>query len=197
MSRLITSVKNYLLAWGLPGLFFIAFLDSAGIPLVGGPDAVVMFLAWQRPELLPWIVLSASLGSTLGCWVLFRLGKKGGDLALRRFDDATKERIKERVRRNDIMTVLVAVIAPPPSPTKLMLLAAGVVGMTAPRFLAGVFVGRSLRYLLDAYLGARFGDEAAAILKAHYPTIGLGLLALILIWVGVQYLRHRRSSLVT
>jgi hypothetical protein len=34
-----------LVAWGPTGLFIAAFLDGAGLPIPGGVDALVIFLA--------------------------------------------------------------------------------------------------------------------------------------------------------
>ena len=34
------TLKQYLLAFGLPGLFLIAFMDSAGVPLPGGGESL-------------------------------------------------------------------------------------------------------------------------------------------------------------
>ena len=123
------SVKEYLLAFGLPGLFAIAFLDSAGVPLPGGVDLVVMLLSWQRPELFILIALVAAVGSTAGCWVLYRLARVGGDTMLGRFPKEKQEWVTEKVRRNDILAVSVAMLGPPPFPTKLFILVAGVVRM--------------------------------------------------------------------
>ena len=178
---MLTHIKNFLLTWGLPGLFCIALLDSAGVPMVGGPDAVVMLLSWQRPALAPLIALAAALGSTVGCWVLYRVGRKGGELALARFAPDMQDRVRRRFERNDLLAVFVAVIAPPPLPTKLFILAAGAVGMRLRRFLVGVFVGRVLRYSLGAFLGARYGDRAAGILRDHYPTIAIILILVVLV----------------
>ena len=61
LESVMESLKNILLTWGVPGLFFICLLDSAGVPLPGGPAAVVMLLSWQRPNLLVWIALAAAL----------------------------------------------------------------------------------------------------------------------------------------
>ena len=47
------ALKNYLLALGIPGLLVIVAIDSAGVPIPGGPDALVMLLSWQRPAMMP------------------------------------------------------------------------------------------------------------------------------------------------
>ena len=55
--------RDTLLALGLPGLFLIAVLDSAGLPLPGGVDIVLMLLAWQQPALFVVIALAAAARS--------------------------------------------------------------------------------------------------------------------------------------
>ncbi len=173
----LNKLKTYLLAWGIPGLFVIAFLDSAAVPMAGGPDALVLLLAWQQPLQWPFIVLVAAIGSTLGSLVLYYLGYAGGELALARFKSEKRLWVQEKLNRNAVGAVLVAVVAPPPFPTKLVILAAGAFKMPLGKFVFGVFGGRVFRYGLEAYLGARFGGQAASILKSQYPMISLGLIA--------------------
>ena len=173
------SLKNILLTWGVPGLFFICLLDSAGVPLPGGPDAVVMLLSWQRPNLLVWIALAAAAGSTVGNWILYQVGKRGGALALARFDEKKTAWVTDKLHRNDILAIIVAMMGPPPFPTKLFILVAGAFGMRLRRFLLAVFAGRFVRYLGESYLGARFGDQAAEVLQRHYGTIAVVLLAVV------------------
>ena len=175
------SVKEYLLAFGLPGLFAIAFIDSAGVPLPGGVDLVVMLLSWQRPELFILIALVGATGSAAGCWVLYRIARVGGDAMLARFPQEKQEWVKEKVRRNDILAVSVAMLGPPPFPTKLFILVAGVVRMDWRRFVGAVFFGRFVRYLGEAYLAVRLGDRAMATLQENYLTIAVALVALVVV----------------
>jgi membrane protein YqaA with SNARE-associated domain len=175
----VDSLKEYLLAFGLPGLFGIAFLDSAGIPLPGGVDFVVMLLSWQEPSMFVIIALVAALGSTVGCWVLYRIARVGGDAMLTRFPQEKQDWVTEKVRRNDILAVTVSMLGPPPFPTKLFILVAGVVRMDWRRFVASVFVGRFVRYIGEAYLAVRLGDRAVATLQEHYLTIAAALVAVV------------------
>ena len=185
------TLKNLLLTWGIPGLFFVALLDSAGVPLPGGPDAVVMLLSWQRPNLMIFIALAATIGSTVGNWLLYQVGRKGGEVALARFDQKKREWVTDKLKRNDFLAILIAMLGPPPFPTKIFILMAGAFEMRMRRFLLAVFGGRFVRHLGEAYLGARFGDEAAEVLANHY-----GVIALVLVGVVVGFLiaRHFWSS---
>ncbi len=186
--------RDSLLALGVPGLFLIALLDSAGVPLPGGVDIVLMLLSWQQPSLFVVIALTAVVGSTIGCLILYRVGRTGGEVALRRLDPEKRRRVTEKIRENDTMTVLVAVLAPPPLPTKIFILVAGFVGMPWPRFAMAVFGGRMIRYGGEAYLAVRLGDQALETLQRYYPLIGAGLAIGVVVYLVVKRLRKRREA---
>ena len=188
------ALKQHLLAFGLPGLFLIAFLDSAGVPLPGGVDLVVMLLSWQRPSLFVLVAFIAAVGSTAGCWVFYRLARVGGDAMLARFSPEKREWVTDKVRRNDILAVVVAMLGPPPFPTKLFILVAGMVGMDWRRFVAAVFVGRFIRFLGEAYFAVKVGDRAVETLQEHYPAIAIALALGVVVYVVSRRLRARGDA---
>jgi len=180
---------------GIPGLLAISFIDSAAVPLAGGPDAVILLLSWQRPSMVLLIALAATVGSTLGCMVLYGIGRKGGEKALSRFSPGKREWVERKMREYGIWIIIASVIAPPPFPTKLVILAAGVLRTGKVRFISGVFIGRLLRYSALSYLGAAFGNEAARIIKENYPALSLALVAGLLLVMLIRTLRNRRVNL--
>ena len=188
------TLRDGLLALGLPGLFLIALLDSAGIPLPGGVDIVLMLLSWQQPSRFLLLAAAAATGSTLGCLVLYRLGRTGGAMAVRRLDPERVRRVTAKVRENDVVATMIAVLAPPPFPTKAFMLVAGLVGMPWPRFVAAVLTGRLIRFVGEAYLAVRLGDRALDTLQEYYPLVGAVLLGAVLLYVVVRWLRGRLAA---
>lgn len=188
------ALRDTLLVLGIPGLFLIALLDSAGVPLPGGVDVLLLLLVWRQPSQFFTTALAAATGATLGCLVLYRVGRAGGDRALRRLDPEKRRRVTRRVRENDVAALLVAVLAPPPFPTKVFMLAAGIVGVSWTRFAGTVFVGRLVRFTGEAYLAVRLGDRAAEVLQQHYPTIGAALVLSVCLYFVVKRLRGRRRA---
>ena len=186
--------RDSLLALGVPGLFLIAVLDSAGVPLPGGVDIVLMLLAWQQPPLFVVIALVAAVGSTIGCLVLYRVGRTGGEMALRRLDPEKRRWVTEKVLENDILAMMVAVLAPPPLPTKVFMLVAGGVGMPVPRFVAAVFAGRMIRFGGEAYLAVRLGDQALETLRHNYPLVGAVLAVAVVVYLVARWARQRRAQ---
>jgi membrane protein YqaA with SNARE-associated domain len=190
----VESFKAKLLALGIPGLFLISFLDSAGVPLPGGVDLVIMLLSWQRPSLFWVIALVAALGSAAGCLVLYRIARTGGDAMMARFSESRREWVKDKVRRNDVLAVLIAMLGPPPFPTKLFILVAGAVRMDWRRFVAAVFAGRLIRFLGEAYLAVRLGDRAAETLREYYPEIAAALALTVVVVLVLRRFRRQGAA---
>ena len=99
----------------------------------------------------------------------------------------------DKVRDYDVMAILVAVLAPPPFPTKVFILVAGLVGMSRIRFAAAVFTGRMIRFSAEAYLAVRLGDQALVTLQRHYPTVGLTLAGFVALYVAAKWWQRRRA----
>ncbi|MBC7912068.1 MAG: VTT domain-containing protein [Pyrinomonadaceae bacterium] len=188
----LTSVSQYLVAYGPFGLFAIALLDSALIPLPGGPDAVMMLLSAARPAWVPIYAAAATLGSVAGCIILYYISRRAGRRALSRFSESKQARVKQLIDRYDVLSVLVASVLPPPFPFKLFVVTAGVFRLNVLRFAVAVAIGRALRFLLEGYLAARYGEHAKELLARYYPAIGIGFAVLIiLIFVGRSILKGR------
>jgi membrane protein YqaA with SNARE-associated domain len=190
----LTSLSQYLVSFGPFGLLTIAFLDSVLIPMPGGVDAVLLLLAASRPSWMPIYVAAATIGSTVGCVGLYRLSQRAGKRALARFSESKQKRVKNLIDRYDVMSVLVASLLPPPFPFKLFVVSSGVFRLNLVRFTLAVAGGRLFRYGLEGYLAARYGDHAKEVLAHYYPTIGIVLAALIVIFfVGRTLLKQSQK----
>ena len=175
----LTSVKDFLVPFGAFGLFAIALLDSALIPLPGGPDAVMLLLTVQNPARMPLYALGATAGSVVGCVILYYISRRAGRRALEKFPASKQARVKELVDRYDVLSVLVASVLPPPFPFKLFVITAGVFRLSLLRFTLAVAAGRAFRFFLEGFLAVRYGEEAKDLLAKNYPAVGLGLAMLI------------------
>ena len=149
------------------GLFVLSFLDSSFAPLPGINDLALIVLASQHPARGAYYALLSTLGSLLGCYVMYGIARGGGKLASGRRASNKGSRARLWLERNDFVAMLVMSLLPPPAPLKIFLLAAGALRMNALRFGAALLVGRSLRFAVEAWLGARYGAEAEAYLKRN------------------------------
>jgi len=185
---------KFLTTFGAFGLFAIAFLDSVMVPLPGGVDAVMLLLSASRPGWMLVYAAAATIGSTLGCLVLYYISRRAGHRALARFSEAKQKRVKDLIDRYDVLSVLVASLLPPPFPFKLFVVSAGVFRLQVVRFAIAIAAGRAFRFLLEGYLAVRFGDRAKELLAQYYPAIGIALAVLIVLsFVAKNALRRARQ----
>lgn len=191
----LKSLQATLFGLGALGVLAIGFIDAASIPLPGGPDVVVMALSHANHSMMPLYVLAAVVGSTAGSLVLYFAARKGGEKVLRKFSPEKRARVQDMLDRYDILAMLLASVLPPPFPFKLFVLSAGAFKMQLWRFVAALVAGRGFRFLLEGWLAVKYGEQATDIFKHHYPKIGLGVAAaIIVIYLFNNLLRRRREA---
>lgn len=190
----LASIKDFLIAYGPLGLFGVALLDSALIPLPGGPDFVMILLTLQRPGWMPIYAAAATAGSVIGCVILYYISRRAGRLALKRFSAKKQAQVKQWIDRYDVLSVLVASILPPPFPFKLFVITSGVFRLSVVRFAIAVACGRAFRFLLEGFITVRYGDRAEAIFGQYFPWIAVGVaVVVILIFVARALWRKNRE----
>src|SRR5258705_11909642 len=104
----LAKFSKYVATFGALGLFTLALLDSAFLPLPSGADLLLIALSAHSPHWMPLYVFVATLGSTIGCVVLYYVSRKAGRRALSPFSQAKQERVKELINLYDVLSVLVA-----------------------------------------------------------------------------------------
>jgi membrane protein YqaA with SNARE-associated domain len=197
MKGFLARLDDFALALGGPGLFVVAFLDSSFLSLPQINDLLVILMVIQHPERMAYYAAMATLGSMTGCFVLYFLARKGGEVFLRRrFHERHIERGLALVRRHGLLAVLVPAILPPPSPFKIFVLLAGVSRVSPARFGAAVATGRGFRYFGEGLLAVWYGEQAMDFLRENGRGVALGVAAVVLVG-GVAYglLRRRRREL--
>ena len=187
MKHLIHSISNglvrlsdYFIALGPFGLFAVALLDSAFVPLPSSADALMLLLSTAHPSLMLFYAMLATAGSAIGCVTLYYISRRAGGRALKKFSERKQKRVKELIDRYDVLAVLVASLLPPPFPFKLFVITAGVFRFSLLRFTLAIIAGRAFRFLLEGFFAVRYGSQAKQILAKYYPWIGL-VVALVLI----------------
>ena len=82
------------------GLFLMAFLDSTFLPFPTINDLLLVDLCIQSPLRMPYYASMATLGSILGCLLLFFLARKGEEAAFHQKAGAQAPRIRAWMQRN-------------------------------------------------------------------------------------------------
>jgi membrane protein YqaA with SNARE-associated domain len=195
MGEFVDQVRRFALALGAPGLFLVAFLDSSFLPLPGITDLLLVVMVTRNPGAMLWYVLITVIGSVGGCLLLHYVGRKGGEAFVRkRFTGERVEWAMGALRNNGVMAMLIPSLLPPPSPFKLFVLLAGVVGISIPRFAAAIAIGRGVRYLALGYLAVKYGEQATAYMRENGTVVSIGAAAVLAAGFGIFMLWRRRGQ---
>ena len=192
--------KHVLAVTGVWGAFIIAAVDSAafGIPL----DPVMVGYAWGYRERL-WMValaiLLAGAGSAVGSLVPYWIGRKGGEpLLLKKITHQRLEELRDRYESWEFLFVMVPSMLPPPTPMKLIIMAAGAFEMRVHLFVLAIIAGRTLRFTLLSFLVIRYGqkivDRFGDAFRQHAPVLFGSLAAIVLLGFLVWRWRKGRAA---
>lgn len=186
---------GFALVLGGPGLFLIAFLDSSFLSFPEVPDLLMMGLVTHHKERMLYYALMPTLGSVAGCYVLYLLGRRGGEAFLRkRLHDRHVDRTMAVFRKYGLLAIAIPSILPPPVPFKPFVLAAGIAGVRPFDFLVAVTIGRSIRYFGEALLALWYGDRAIAFLGDNTRAVAIVVAVLVMSLAIVWMIWQRRRS---
>jgi len=192
VGQALEKLLEWLIAYGWMGLFGISLVDSSGVPLPGGPDAAMILLSANAHAMMPVYALAATVGSTIGCTLLYLAARQAGSAALKRIAPERRDRIENLLGRFDMVAVMVPAVLPPPFPFKPFVLSAGVFKLKISRFVAAIFIGRAVRFLIEGWLAIKFGEEAGAIIKRNGLTVLAVVGIIVVVVLALRVYRARR-----
>jgi membrane protein YqaA with SNARE-associated domain len=181
---------------GIWGVFVIAFADSA---LLGMPvDAIVATYVYKDPKRLLFYVVLASLGSALGSIPLYVIGYVGGETVLRRrISEERFQRIHRSFEQHEFWALMFPGMLPPPTPFKIFVLGAAVFEMKFRDFLAAVFAGRFVRFLVLSLLTLWFGPQIVGlmgtVMRRHFSWLLGAIAGGLLVWLLTLRSRKRKA----
>jgi membrane protein YqaA with SNARE-associated domain len=197
-------VKHFLdalRALGPTGVLLLSILDSAGIPVVGGVDALLVWVAVTNPDAAYPAAGMAVLGSTIGSLILFFVARKGGEAYLERHTLSRRgARLKRWFLEYGLLTILVPALIPIPMPLKVFVLSAGALGISPLVFTLVLLMARVPRYFGLAWLGLQLGSQTLPYLRSHIWQLVLSaiiLFAALYLLIKLVDRRRRLRTLVT
>jgi membrane protein YqaA with SNARE-associated domain len=190
-------VLHVLAPLGIWGVFAIAFADSAllGMPL----DAIVAVYVYQDHRRLLLYVLMASLGSVLGSIPLYLIGYLGGEKVLRkRITEERFLRIHRSFEEHEFWALMFPAMLPPPTPFKIFVLGAAVFEMRFRDFLAAMFAGRFVRFLVLSLLTLWFGPQIVelmgTVVRQHFGWLLGAVAGGVLVWLLMRRSKKRKAA---
>jgi membrane protein YqaA with SNARE-associated domain len=195
----LRTISEALVSYGAWGVLLLAFLDSAGIPVSAGMDAIIIVVAAKSPERAYFAAAMAVLGSVAGNILLFKAARKGRSWVRKEEEAVTPgepRRFERWFREYGLITIFVPAIVPViPLPLKVFVISAGIVRTRMLPFLAVIVAARVVRYFGEAYLGIKLGQESVPWLKAHmWSMAGAALGFCVAVYVAVLVARSRRGA---
>lgn len=166
---IFSAVLNLAHRLGIFAFIIVGLLDQSVIPLPGSMDALLVFYVASRPEHWWFYVIAATVGTTLGGFVTYRISKKGGKEALEK--KIGKQRAEKAYKVFDkwgFWSIFVGAIAPPPIPIVPFLATAGVMQYPKRWFLSSYALGRIIRFTAVALITKYYGKSIFGFFSRYY-----------------------------
>jgi membrane protein YqaA with SNARE-associated domain len=180
------SVRRWLFHLGGLGLVPLGLLDNSLIPVPGIMDVATIVMSARQQQLWLYYALMATVGSVIGGFVTYRLARTGGKEALeRRFSRRKVRKVCEIFGRWGFGAIAIPALLPPPVPMVPFLLAAGAMQYPARKFLAALTLGRISRFMILAYLAARYGKQIIAFIAEHGHPVVVAIIVVLLATAAV------------
>jgi membrane protein YqaA with SNARE-associated domain len=190
----LSTIQEWASGFGGVGLFVIALLDSSFLSFPQVNDILIIVLSTKYPARMPYYASMTTLGSLVGCFLLYGVVRRGGEAFMRkRLKGRYVDRALKLYQKYGLLAVVVPALLPPPVPFKLFVLMAGAAAVSPWRFGAAVVIGRGIRYFGQGYLAVLYGERAADFMKEFGAQIGIGLAALAVV-AGVVVVWMRRPQ---
>lgn len=194
IATLLVTIQDWARELGGVGLFVIALLDSSFLSFPQVNDILIILLSTTYPARMPYYAGMTTLGSLVGCFMLYAVARRGGDAFLRRrMQGPSVDRGLKLYQKYGLMAVIVPALLPPPVPFKLFVLLAGAAAVSPLRFGIAIVVGRGIRYFGQGYLAVLYGERAAVFMKQYGAQLGIGL-ALLAVVAAIIVIKIRRKS---
>lgn len=175
----------------------LAVLDSAGFPIVGGVDALLIAISATHPSQAYLAALFAVIGSLAGSLILFFIARKGGEMLLmRHVTSRTGARMHVWFQRWGLATVFIPAISPIPMPMKIPVFCAGALQVRLLYFVIVVLIARAIRYFGMAYLAVHYGTETLQFVKTHiWQTVFYALLLTVVFTVAMRMFQRHETEM--
>ena len=172
----------------------LAVVDSFGVPMVGGVDAVLIVVSVLDHSQAYWAAGAAIVGSVIGSVGLFYVARKGGEAYLEKYTKRGRgAKFRAWFQEYGLLTVFVPAFVVIPLPMKFFVLSAGALGVKPRTFVIVLTAARVPRYLFLAWLGTRLGYQTGPYLREHIWQFGAFALVLFaVLYIGVKLLHRRR-----
>jgi membrane protein YqaA with SNARE-associated domain len=181
------------LYFAAPAMLLIGALDSSLLSLPEINDYLVVGRCIKNPSAVIYFPLFAAAGSVLGCFLLYSIMRRGGQVVLRkRFSLSSIRKVEKAYARFGFLAIAIPAILPPPLPFKIFVATAGTLEYPRWRFLLTVMVARSFRYYLEGILAVFYGRRVLTFARDNGLVIASVVAALVIIGLIIYIFINRK-----
>lgn len=192
MSELIHAIEEWLMEYGLIGLFFVSFADSSFFPIP--PDVLLIPMGIANPDSVIWYAFITTAASVLGAIFGWFIGKKLGRPVLRLIISEEKiQKVEQYFTKYGPMAILISAFTP--IPYKVFTIFAGISKIRLRVLVIWSIIGRGARFFLEAALIMALGANAKPFIEENFTLITIvGSLVIVVAYVIYLIIRKKKKS---
>jgi len=176
---LYLSLWSWLERLGGLGLILLGLADNSPVPLPGSMDALVIILSAHQKGWWWYYATMAIIGSLVGGYAAYAVGKKSGKEALEKKIPKNKaEKIYGKFEKHGFWSLFIPALLPPPVPYSPFLIAAGALQYPRHKFFLAVGLARAIRYTALASLGSIYHRQIFGFFHKYYKPLLWTLISL-------------------
>ncbi len=148
----------------------MGILDSSFLFLPFGNDFLLIALVSAKRDSIVWIlyVILATIGSVIGVLLLDLVMRKMGESGLEKFVKPEKvKKLKAKMEKKAGRVIFLSTMIPPPFPFTVVVLTASALQTPRKKILLAVFLGRLMRFTIEAMLALYFGRQVLRLLESE------------------------------
>ena len=166
-SHLFRVLIRFLFRLDYFGPLVLGIADSSFLVLPFGNDLLIVGLVSRHANRLPIYVLMATIGSTLGIFLLDLVARRLGEEGIRKMAGQERyEKLKCKVGERSGAAVVLAALSPPPFPFTIVMGMTSALGYPRPRLLGFAGLARAIRFTIIGLLAVRVGEQVIRVTKS-------------------------------
>lgn len=179
--------------YAIPALFVFAFAESSFFPIP--PDVLLIMIVLGKPKSAKTAAIACCIGSVIGGLAGYGIGHFFWSIQgvqdfffhyVPGFTEANFTKVQGLYEEWAALIVFIAGFTP--LPYKVITITAGVAGINLPIFLVASAVSRSARFVIVAWLVARFGPRAKDFIERRFNLLSIAFVVLLVGgFVAVKY----------
>ncbi len=180
MGSFIRPLAHFFFMLGGFGLVLLGVLDSSFLMMPLGNDLLVVALTASHRNHMPYYVVMATLGSTLGVALAHYVSSKGGKKLIEgKHKSKRVEYVEKKIEKYGGWAIGFAALAPPPFPFTPFVVVPAVLQYPRARMLWIIAGCRAVRFAIEGWLALIYGRRILALAKSPALQWGIGALVVV------------------